>query len=77
MTTLPAPSFPPIGLSREEAARHIGVGATTFDAMVEKGEMPQPIRIGRRCVWDREEVEACFRRLKTQAADETADEWAA
>jgi hypothetical protein len=29
-----APTYPPRGLNREEAARYIGVGATKFDEMV-------------------------------------------
>lgn len=34
----------PGALSRQEAARYVGVSATTFDALVEAGEMPKPRR---------------------------------
>ncbi len=43
-------SYPPRGLSREEAARYVGVGATTFDGLVQDGRMPKPLRIGKRVI---------------------------
>ena len=39
-------AYPPRGLSREEAARYVGVGTTTFDGLVQDGRMPKPFRIG-------------------------------
>ncbi|MBX3502839.1 MAG: hypothetical protein KF889_25620 [Alphaproteobacteria bacterium] len=55
-----APSYPPRGLSREEAARYIGVGATKFDEMVRDRRMPRPKRIDGRVVWDRIALDAAF-----------------
>jgi excisionase family DNA binding protein len=52
--------YPPRGLSREEAAHYIGVGATTFDGLVQDGRMPKPMRLGKRVIWDRLKVEAAF-----------------
>src|SRR4051812_3274623 len=46
-------AYPPRGLSRDEAARYIGVGATKFDEMVKDGRMPKPKRLDGRTVWDR------------------------
>jgi excisionase family DNA binding protein len=37
--------YAPRGLSRDEAARYIGVGTTKFDEMVADGRMPRPKRI--------------------------------
>ena len=53
-------AYPPRGLSREEAARYVGVGATTFDQMVKDRRMPRPKRIGARVVWDRLALDAAF-----------------
>ncbi|MFN4017669.1 MAG: helix-turn-helix transcriptional regulator [Reyranella sp.] len=53
-------SYPPRGLSREEAARYIGVGTTTFDGLVADGRMPKPMRLGKRVIWDRLKIEAAF-----------------
>jgi excisionase family DNA binding protein len=53
-------SYAPRGLSREEAARYIGVGATTFDEMVADGRMPRPKRVDGRVIWDRLRIEAAF-----------------
>ncbi|KQQ81965.1 hypothetical protein ASF65_07885 [Aureimonas sp. Leaf324] len=50
----------PLGLSRDEAARHIGVGVTKFDEMVADGAMPKPKLIGRRRIWNRLSIEAAF-----------------
>lgn len=32
--------YPPRGMSRDEAARYLGVGTTKFDEMVADGRMP-------------------------------------
>lgn len=57
------PSLPPRGLSRVQAAAYVGVGTTTFDAMVTDGRMPRPKRVGARTVWDRRELDAAFSAL--------------
>lgn len=53
-------AYPPRGLSRTEAARYIGVGATFFDALVADGRMPKPSRVGKRAIWDRLKIDAAF-----------------
>ncbi|GJD57765.1 helix-turn-helix transcriptional regulator [Methylobacterium dankookense] len=52
--------YPPRGMSRTEAARHIGVSASYFDQMVKDGRMPAPKRFGSRVVWDRFRLDAAF-----------------
>lgn len=56
-------SYPPRGMSREEAARYVGVSATKFDGLVADGRMPQPKRIDGRVVWDRLRLDAAFSEL--------------
>lgn len=56
-------SYPPRGLSREEAARYVGVSATKFDALVKDGRMPPPKRIDGRVVWDRRRLDEKFDEL--------------
>ncbi len=53
-------AYPPRGLSREEAARYIGVGSTKFDEMVNDRRMPRPKRVDGRVVWDRISLDAAF-----------------
>lgn len=53
-------SYPPRGLSREEAARYVGLGATKFDELVKDGKMPKPKRVGSRTVWDRVALDIAF-----------------
>ncbi|MDX1247542.1 hypothetical protein [Sinorhizobium meliloti] len=53
-------AYPPRGLSREEAARYIGVGATLFDTLVAEGTMPKPKQFHSRVVWDRIELDMAF-----------------
>jgi excisionase family DNA binding protein len=53
-------AYPPRGLSRDEAARYVGVGATKFDEMVADGRMPRPKRVDGRVIWDRLRIEAAF-----------------
>jgi predicted DNA-binding transcriptional regulator AlpA len=57
---LDAIAYAPRGLSREDAARYIGVGTTKFDEMVADGRMPKPKRIDGRVIWDRLKIEAAF-----------------
>lgn len=66
-------AYPPRGLSREQAARHIGVGATKFDEMVQDGRMPRPKRIDGRVVWDRVAIEAAFTDLPDDGAGNPLD----
>ena len=69
-------SLPPIGLSREEAAEFVGVGATKFDAMVADGRMPRPKQIDSRRVWSRTALEKAFARLpEVGAEEEQHDKW--
>lgn len=58
-------SYPPRGLSREAAARYVGVGATLFDEMVSDGRMPKPIKVNTRSIWDRIEIDSAFSDLNT------------
>jgi predicted DNA-binding transcriptional regulator AlpA len=60
-------SYPPRGLSREEAARYIGVGVTLFDELVADGRMPKPKVINRRVLWDRFAIDASFTDLPDAA----------
>ena len=69
MTGGDAYSYPSRGLSREEAARYVGVGATTFDRL----RMPKPLRVGKRVIWDRLKVEAAFAELDEDAVDNSID----
>lgn len=53
-------SYAPRGLSRDEAARYVGVGVTLFDELVADGRMPKPKLINRRVLWDRLALDASF-----------------
>lgn len=60
-------AYPPRGLSRDEAARYIGVGSTKFDEMVADRRMPRPKRVDGRVIWDRLQIEAAFTDLTENA----------
>lgn len=66
-------AYPPRGLSREEAARYVGVGTTTFDGLVQEGRMPRPMRLGKRVIWDRLKIEAAFADLDEGARENQLD----
>lgn len=68
-----AVAYPPRGLSREEAARYVGVGVTKFDQMVADGRMPRPKRIDGRVVWDRLKIEVAFTDLPDDARENPLD----
>jgi len=52
--------YPPRGMSRDEAARYVGVGNTKFDEMVADRRMPRPKRVDGRVIWDRLQIDAAF-----------------
>jgi excisionase family DNA binding protein len=66
-------AYPPRGLCREEAARYIGVGTTTFDRLVAEGRMPRPVRVGKRTIWDRLKLEAAFADLDEEGSENQID----
>ncbi|MDX0610894.1 MULTISPECIES: helix-turn-helix transcriptional regulator [Sinorhizobium] len=59
-------AYPPRGLTREEAARYVGIGVTKFDELVAERRMPRPKRVGGRVVWDRYQIDAYFTDLPDQ-----------
>lgn len=59
-------AYPPRGMSRDEAARYVGVSITTFDRMVQAGWMPRPKRVFSRLIWDRLQLDAAFTDLAEQ-----------
>jgi predicted DNA-binding transcriptional regulator AlpA len=69
--------YPPRGLSREEAARWVGISASLFDQMVKDGRMPGPKLINSRVVWDRFRVDQAFHDLPEKAPkdDAAGDDW--
>lgn len=73
MTRPDAVSYPPRGLSREEAARYVGVGVTKFDEMVADGRMPRPKRVDGRVIWDRLRIEAAFSDLPEERPSNPLD----
>ena len=62
-------AYPPRGLSREEAARYIGVGPTKFDQLVADRRMPRPKKVDGRVIWDRIALDAAFTELPTEAVN--------
>jgi len=64
--------FMPRGLNREQAALYIGVGTTTFDAMVADGRMPKPKTVNSRVIWDRQALDVAFETLPTKGE---ANQW--
>lgn len=66
-------AYPPRGLSREEAARYIGVSPSTLDRLIVEGRMPKPARIGKRVVWDRLKLDAAFSDLDGDDRENSLD----
>ncbi len=71
-----APSCPPIGLRRDQAAIHVGISPSHFDDLVKAGDMPQPRLLDGAVVWDREELEAAFRSRPRRGAVNPLDDHA-
>jgi predicted DNA-binding transcriptional regulator AlpA len=66
-------AYAPRGMSRDEAARYIGVGPTKFDEMVADGRMPKPKRVDGRVIWDRLRIDAAFSDLSEEKVSNPLD----
>lgn len=66
----------PRGLSREEAADYVGIGATLFDALVAEGKLPKAIALHGRRIWDRKRIDAALDRFSDDGdAAGAINEW--
>ena len=68
-------NYAPLGLSREGAAQHIGIGTTLFDEMVADGRMPRPKCMNSRRVWSRVAVELSFSELPDDGSANDDNPW--
>ena len=59
-------------LTKEEAADYLGIGVTLFDGL----RIP-PVRLGRRCVWDRFDLDAWLEdhKRRGRAGKESGTQW--
>jgi hypothetical protein len=65
------------GLSREEAARYVGVSPSKFDEMRKDGRIGPPKLIDARKVWDIYQLDEAFDALPSERthSDQQNDEW--
>jgi hypothetical protein len=60
-------TLPRRGLRRSEAAAYIGVGTTKFDELVQRGLMPEGIKIDGVRLFDIRDLDQSFDRLKSSS----------
>ena len=65
----------PIAVGREGAAALLSIAPSTFDDLVAKGRMPQPREIGRRVLWDTDEIRDYFRRIPRRGQRWEGNTW--
>jgi predicted DNA-binding transcriptional regulator AlpA len=65
----------PRGLSRSEAAAYVGLGTTFFDELVGEGKFPKPMKIGKRCIWDKVDLDGAFDSFKDSVAPSERNPW--
>jgi hypothetical protein len=65
-------SLPRRGLSREEAAMYLGIGATVFDEMRASGQIDAPRIIKGRKLWDIRDLDVAFDSLPREDAPNVA-----
>jgi excisionase family DNA binding protein len=70
-----SPMAPRRGLSREEAARYVGIGTTKFDELVKERKMPMPRLIDGRKVWDIRHLDRAFDELPQEGAAAEGGSW--
>jgi hypothetical protein len=65
--------YPPRGMSREEAARYVGVDLLHLERMMADDRMPRPKLIDGRSIWDRFALDAAFSALPSDEAPKLSD----
>ena len=61
------------GLGESEAAIYLSLSASFFRDLVKRGVMPPPRLIGKRRVWDVDELDIAFRALPHETSDLAPD----
>ena len=69
-TTTDVRRTPIRGFSCSEAARYVGISISKFEQLVRDGRMPKPIKIDRRCVWDKYQLDLAFNLLGGDGSNE-------
>jgi excisionase family DNA binding protein len=65
------------GLGEPEAAVYVGLSSSKFRELVDTGVMPRPHLIGRRRIWDIDDLDAAFKALPVEGGEACeADTWA-
>jgi hypothetical protein len=70
-----ATSLPRRGLSREEAAMYLGVGAGLFDELRAAGKIEPPRLIKGRKLWDIRDLDVAFDALPREDAPALGTSW--
>ena len=65
------------GLGEAEAAIYLSLSPTFFRTLVRRGIMPRPRVVGKRRIWDAEELDLAFRELPREGDVEVSIEGAA
>lgn len=68
------PTLAPRGLSRDEAASYLGIGATLFDDLVKSGALPSAHKLRGAVRWDRLEIDEAFKKLPRNGPDPALDD---
>jgi len=68
-------SYPPRGLSREDAARWIGVSPSKFDQMRKDGRIGPAKIIDGRKVWDIRSLNEAFDALPFEIGEDEDEDW--
>jgi excisionase family DNA binding protein len=63
------------GLGECEAALYVGISTSKFRALVEDGSMPRPHLVGRRRIWDVDDLDAAFKSLPVEGEAQEIDTW--
>lgn len=68
-------ALPRRGLSREEAAMYLGIGAGLFDKMRSRGQIEPPRLIQGRKLWDIRDLDMAFDALPREDAPALVESW--
>ena len=65
----------PRGLSLDESADYVGVSPNTFTEEVKNKRLPEPLRFGRRRIWDKKALDQALDHLSKLTNDNNEGGW--
>jgi predicted DNA-binding transcriptional regulator AlpA len=67
-------NYPPLGMRLARAAAYLDISESSFQRLVDAGDLPPGVVKGGMVIWDRQELEAAFENWKDKRKGRASDD---